>query len=80
MFGRNPVRVLIVIFPAVLPAWLMIGVWFILQLVNVLGTTGQAVQSGGVAYAAHVGGFISGMILCLPFRPARRPPPRWRRW
>lgn len=49
------------IFP--LPAWIMLGVWFGFQLVM-----GVAVDTdlGGVAYWAHAGGFIAGMILILP--------------
>ncbi len=45
------------------PAWLMLGVWFGLQLFN-----GVAVDpaSGGVAYWAHAGGFIIGFVFCIP--------------
>jgi rhomboid family protein len=50
------------------PAWLMIGLWFVVQLLGGLagfGGTGQ--EGGGVAYLAHVGGFITGLVLIIPF-------------
>ncbi|MGY3437987.1 MULTISPECIES: rhomboid family intramembrane serine protease [unclassified Marinovum] len=46
-----------------LPAWIMLGLWFGLQLFGGFGTTGD---EGGVAYWAHAGGFIAGMVLCVP--------------
>ncbi len=51
-----------------LPAAIMIGVWFLEQFVAGLGSlSAQAANSGGVAFWAHVGGFITGMLLILPF-------------
>jgi len=44
-----------------LPAWLVLGFWFVLQLISGLGALGMQ-QTGGVAYAAHVGGFIFGLV------------------
>ncbi len=44
-----------------IPAVLLIGVWFLLQVFSQLGSI-AAVQSGGVAYMAHIGGFIYGAI------------------
>ena len=46
-----------------LRAWLVLGAWFLLQLAN-----GTVLPSGksGVAYWAHIGGFVVGSILCLP--------------
>jgi membrane associated rhomboid family serine protease len=46
---------------AFIPAGLLIGVWFLLQLFSQIGSVAD-VQSGGVAYAAHVGGFVFGAI------------------
>lgn len=74
-FGSNPVRVLVGLFPMVLPAWLMIGFWFVLQFTNALVSIGETAETGGVAYAAHVGGFVAGLVLALVLRPARRAPP-----
>lgn len=45
------------------PAWVMLGVWFLLQLVSGTGADGNM---GGVAYWAHAGGFVAGFLLTLP--------------
>ena len=42
----------------------VLGFWFILQFIN---TSMMSSEGGGVAYAAHIGGFVSGMILILFF-------------
>ena len=76
MFGNNPVRVLIGFFPAVVPAWVMIGVWIALQFVNGAASFAHTQQSGGVAYGAHVGGFLAGLLLTFLLRPRRRRPAR----
>jgi membrane associated rhomboid family serine protease len=63
-----------------LPAFVVIAVWIVLQFVPVIAAEGG--QGGGVAYWAHIGGFISGLALAFAFRkkpaaplaPAR---PRW---
>jgi membrane associated rhomboid family serine protease len=45
------------------PAWVAIGIWFAFQLISGLGMLGQGSQQGGVAYAAHIGGFLAGLVL-----------------
>ena len=55
----------------VLPAILLIGLWFLIQLLSELGSIAQ-VQSGGVAYMAHVGGFIFGALAARLFETASR--------
>jgi membrane associated rhomboid family serine protease len=45
------------------PAWVAIGLWFAFQLISGLGMLGGGSQQGGVAYAAHIGGFIAGVVL-----------------
>jgi membrane associated rhomboid family serine protease len=45
------------------PAWVAIGIWFGFQLISGLGMLGGGSQQGGVAYAAHVGGFVAGPVL-----------------
>ncbi len=56
--------IIIIIFKVfTVPAWLMLGLWFGLQLVNGLA---MDVAGGGVAYWAHAGGFVAGVILILP--------------
>ena len=44
-----------------------LGAWFVFQLVAGVGLLGGGSQAGGVAYAAHVGGFIAGLILVKRF-------------
>jgi membrane associated rhomboid family serine protease len=58
-----------------IPAVIVLGVWFLTQLVN-LGGSGGLYGGGGVAYWAHVGGFVAGLliILILGGRALRRPP------
>ena len=47
-----------------IPAWIMLGLWFAMQFV---GGIGADPTTGGVAYWAHAGGFIAGLLLTLPF-------------
>jgi membrane associated rhomboid family serine protease len=57
-----------------IPAWLMLGYWFILQFLGGAATSVTESQArGGVAFWAHVGGFLAGIILIkvLPERPQR---------
>lgn len=51
---------------ALVPAWIVIGVWFLLQLGAGIASIGPAAPAGGVAYLAHVGGFLAGMVLIAP--------------
>ncbi len=55
-----------------MPAWLMLGLWFAVQVI--LGGSGmaEAGATGGVAYWAHIGGFITGLVLALLVRPGVR--------
>ncbi|CCQ73546.1 rhomboid family intramembrane serine protease [Magnetospira sp. QH-2] len=73
LFPRANVLVLIplVIFfwTTRIPALIVLGLWFLFQFVQATGETGE----GGVAFWAHVGGFVAGMILIFVFR-GKRPP------
>jgi membrane associated rhomboid family serine protease len=61
--------------PFRLPAWVVLGFWFLLQYWY---SAGAAVGSGaGVAYLAHVVGFLVGAVLVVPFRRRRPPPPAY---
>ena len=53
------------------PAWIFIGLWFALQLVDGLASISDA-TSGGVAYSAHVGGFATGLVLVRLFAQSSR--------
>ncbi len=57
---------------AFLPAILMVGVWFLIQLFSEVGALAQAQGGQGVAYMAHVGGFVFGMVVCRLFESRRR--------
>jgi membrane associated rhomboid family serine protease len=50
------------------PAFLMLGYWFLLQLLGGLPSLGD--ETGGVAFWAHAGGFLAGAILILVFKDA----------
>ena len=58
----------------VLPASLLIGIWFVIQLFSQVGSvvTTQSGQSGGVAYMAHIGGLIFGFATARLFEDSRR--------
>ena len=62
------------IFP--IPAWIMLGLWFGLQLLNGLGADAS---QGGVAYWAHAGGFVIGLALTVPLWLRRGAAGFWRR-
>jgi membrane associated rhomboid family serine protease len=46
-----------------IPAWIVLGLWFAIQIFGGLNTPGEG---GGVAYWAHAGGFLAGLVLTLP--------------
>lgn len=72
LFPHSMVRTIVVLVPPLfvwpmLPAWLLIGLWFALQFWSGLTSLGQ-LDVGGVAYFAHVGGFVAGLLLARMFR------------
>ena len=77
LYPTNRVVVLLGWFATPMPAFLAIGLWFVFQLISGLGMLGSGSQAGGVAYAAHIGGFIAGLILIKIFEIGRRPPDRY---
>lgn len=68
--GRR-VRVIMMNVLTQVPAFVAIGLWFVFQLINGLGFLGSGSQEGGVAYAAHIGGFIAGLVLIKFFAIGR---------
>ncbi len=67
---KRKVRVLMFRVIMQVPAIVAIGVWFAFQLVSGLGMLSDA-GGGGVAYGAHIGGFIAGVLLVKAFSPRR---------
>lgn len=58
-----------------LPAIILIGLWFALQLFDGVASLSNVQQGmGGVAYLAHVGGFVTGLGITLLVRPRIKPP------
>jgi membrane associated rhomboid family serine protease len=66
-FPYYQIRVLIFRVITVLPAVVVIGGWIVLQILLGAGTFGRAGESGGVAYLAHVGGAITGILVAFLF-------------
>src|SRR5205814_5972042 len=77
LFPTRRVIVLLGWFATPMPAFLTIGLWFVFQSISGLGMLGSGSQAGGVAFAAHIGGFIAGLILIKIFEIGRRPPDRY---
>jgi rhomboid family protein len=84
LFPQNRVRVLVMFGYigriAVVPALVMIGLWALLQFINGLGSIAVSEQTSGVAYWAHIGGFIAGLVitfLARPFLDRGGPQPRF---
>jgi membrane associated rhomboid family serine protease len=71
LFPRRRVRVILFYFITEVPAIFALGMWFVFQLISGIGMLGPGAQEGGVAYAAHIGGFIAGLIL-IKFFDLRR--------
>jgi membrane associated rhomboid family serine protease len=71
MFPTRRVTVLLFRFFTDVPAYVAIGLWFVFQLISGLGLLGGDSQTGGVAYAAHIGGFIAGLVLVKVFTIGR---------
>jgi len=73
-YPRDKIRTLLVIFLFVritfIPASLLIGFWFLSQLLNAGAVA--VVQTGGVAYMAHVGGFVFGAVTARLFEDSKR--------
>jgi membrane associated rhomboid family serine protease len=78
LFPTRRVTVILIRILTEVPAYVAIGLWFVFQIVSSLGVLGDGSRAGGVAYGAHIGGFVSGLLLILPFGLGRPPaPPRW---
>jgi membrane associated rhomboid family serine protease len=68
LFPRGQVKVLMGRGVIPMPALVVIGLWIVLQLVSGIGSISTAAATGGVAYMAHIGGFVAGFVLTFLFR------------
>jgi rhomboid family protein len=69
LFPQNRIRVLLFNFITEVPAIAAIGLWALLQFVNGFGSLFTTEETtGGVAYMAHIGGFVTGVLFGLLFR------------
>jgi membrane associated rhomboid family serine protease len=65
LFPGNQIRVLVWYFIVTVPAIVMIGLWAALQFFSGFASIAETQQTGGVAYLAHVGGFVTGVAVGL---------------
>lgn len=74
LYPRTPVHMLVFlgfyVDRIIVPAYFMLGYWFFLQLISTLPIIGG--RSGGVAFWAHIGGFVAGILLITFFKDKRR--------
>ncbi len=73
-FPRARITTLVFYFFVQVPALIVLGFWFVIQFFQGFASLGTIdMQAGGVAFFAHVGGFIAGFVLVRPFLVGRRP-------
>jgi len=71
LFPQSRVNVLLGQQIVAMPAFIVLGMWIALQLVSGVGTIGYTDESadmGGIAYMAHIGGFVAGLAMTFLFR------------
>jgi rhomboid family protein len=74
MFPKSRVNVLLGRSVVAMPAIVVLGFWIVLQLVSGVGTIAYTnADAGGVAYMAHVGGFVAGFLMAVLFRGVGNP-------
>jgi membrane associated rhomboid family serine protease len=71
LFPGARVRVLMGRSVVPVPALVVIGLWIGLQFVSGIGSIANTADTGGIAYMAHIGGFVAGFLLTLLFRGNR---------
>jgi membrane associated rhomboid family serine protease len=81
MHPHRRVRVIMFRMLTDVPGYVAVGLWFVFQLISAFGVIGQGPQSGGgVAFMAHIGGFIAGVVLVKLFAAGSGPPAVRRSW
>jgi membrane associated rhomboid family serine protease len=74
LYPKRQVRVIMLRMLTTVPAVVAIGLWFVFQLISAFGVIGAGPQSGGgVAFMAHIGGFVAGLALVKIFSIGRSP-------
>jgi membrane associated rhomboid family serine protease len=68
LFPRSQILTLVFVFLIPIPAVFILGGWFVMQFLSAIGTYGT-ITSGGVAWWAHVGGFLLGMLITALAKP-----------
>lgn len=71
MFPQGKVKVLMGRGVVPMPALVVIGLWIVLQFFSGIGSIANTADTGGVAYMAHIGGFMAGFVLTFLFRGSR---------
>jgi len=74
LFPKGKVNVLMGRGVIPMPALVVIGLWIVLQFFSGIGSIANTADTGGVAYMAHIGGFIAGFVLTFLFRGSRGAP------
>jgi membrane associated rhomboid family serine protease len=81
MFPRSRVHVLVFLFVFIdvveIPAVLFLGLWFVTQIFGGIGRLASAADTGGVAFWAHVAGFLAGLVTVRFFRRPERERVEW---
>ena len=68
LFPRNKVNAIFLFRVVSIPAFVVLGLWIAFQFVNGYGAIAATEQTGGVAYGAHIGGFVAGVLVALVYR------------
>src|SRR5215218_9098359 len=79
LFPNRRVTVFFIFTFISVPAFIVLGAWILLQVANGVGYLGGS-EASGIAYAAHIGGFIAGLVLIKRFHPVNKVPSTRRRW
>jgi membrane associated rhomboid family serine protease len=67
LFPSRRVRVIMGYGVSTVPAFVALGIWIVFQVISQMGVLGGDQGGGGVAYAAHIGGFVAGLVLIKLF-------------
>lgn len=74
LYPNSRILTIVVVFPVRIRAWIWLGLWFVYQLIEAdYGLTSAHANGGGVAFFAHVGGFVFGMVVAGWYMRTRTP-------